>query len=199
MKKSVTVFDFDKTLTDKDTLFGFYRTVAGSDRLFFAKRILLLAAGVLYKAGVLNNHRLKRIGISLFLKGRLRDELEDAAQKYAKQIEFNDIYYNYYQKTEGEKWVISASPEIYLRYLFPGENVGGTTFMYSGKKVNGLDLNMFGSEKKKFLNGKGISRFSEFYTDSMSDKPLMDIADKVYLVKRGEIRPLSLNKTVESV
>jgi len=188
MNTSIVVFDFDKTLTNKDTLFGFYKTVAGNDHGFFAKRIILIAAGVLYKVRLLKNDTLKSIGIKLFVKGKTRCELESAAKKYAKQIEFNDIYFNHYQKADGEKWIISASPEIYLNLLFPGENVAGTTFNFTEEKAEGLNVNMFGQEKKRFLNGKGVSIIDEFYTDSQSDKPLMDISKKVYIVEKGEFK-----------
>jgi len=187
MKRSVSVFDFDKTLTDRDTLFGFYRTVAGGDPLFLFKRILLIAAGVLYKTGIIKNRTLKRIGVYLFLKGRTRDELEIAARKYCKQIELNDIYLNHYQKTDGEKWIVSASPEIYLRHLFPGDHVAGTTFTYSGNKVMRLEINMFGQQKKSFLGEQGITQIHNLYTDSIADKSLMDISENVYFVNQGNI------------
>jgi len=187
MKRSVVVFDFDKTLTDRDTLFGFYRTVAGGDPLFFLRRLLLIAAAVLYKIGLIKNRTLKRIGIFLFLKGKTRDELETAARRYSEQIELNDIYLNNYKKTDGEKWIVSASPEIYLRHLFPGDHVAGTTFTYSGNKVTGLKTNMFGQEKKKFLVEKGITRIHRLYTDSIDDKSLMDISEHVYIISQGHI------------
>jgi len=187
MNRSIAVFDFDKTLTDRDTLFGFYRIVAGSDPLFLFKRILLIIAAVLYKIGLIKNRTLKRIGVYLFLQGTTRDELEIAARRYCEQIKLNDIYLNIYKKTDGEKWVISASPEIYLRYLFPGENVAGTTFTYSGNKVKGLEINMFGQTKKKFLGKKGITRVDKLYTDSIADKSLMDISENVYIITRGHI------------
>jgi len=187
MKRSVSVFDFDKTLTDRDTLFGFYRTVAGGDPLFLFKRILLIAAGVLYKIGLIKNRTLKRIGIYLFLKGKTRDELETAARKYSEQIELNDIYLNHYQKTDGEKWIVSASPEIYLRHLFGRDHVAGTTFTYNGNKVMGLETNMFGQEKKGFLGQKGITHIHKLYTDSIADKSLMDISENVYVIHQGRI------------
>lgn len=187
MKQSIAVFDFDKTLTYRDTLFGFYRTVAEGDPLFLFKRILLIGAGVLYKIGIIKNRTLKRIGIYLFLKGITRDELETAAQKYSEKIELNDIYLNHYQKTDGEKWIVSASPEIYLRHLFPGDHVAGTTFTYCGNKVMGLKTNMFGQEKKKFLRKKGITRIHRLYTDSIADKWLMEISENVYVVNQGHI------------
>ena len=187
MKRSVVVFDFDKTLTDRDTLSGFYKTVAKGDPLQFFKRMLLITAGVLYKTGLIRNRTLKRIGIYLFLKGVSRDELDIAARRYSEQVELNDIYLNYYKKTDGEKWIVSASPEVYLRRLFPGENVAGTTLTYRGDRVLGLETNMFGQEKKKFLGEKGIIEIRKLYTDSITDQSLMDISEDVYIVDRGHI------------
>jgi phosphoserine phosphatase len=147
----------------------------------------LIAAAVLYKTGLFKNRTLKRIGVYLFLKGITRDELEIAARRYCEQIELNDIYLNHYQKTDGEKWIVSASPEIYLRHLFPGNHVAGTTFTYSGNKVTGLEINMFGEEKKKYLGEKGITHIHKLYTDSITDKSLMDISEDVYMIKQGQI------------
>jgi len=187
MKKKITVFDFDKTLTDKDTLFGFYRSVADKDRFFYPKRFLLLIAGVFYKTGLINNSTLKRVGISLFLKGKSFEELEVAARQYANKIELNNVYITHYLNSDDEKWIVSASPEIYLKYVFPGENVVGTTLRYHSGKVRGLEVNMFGQEKKRFLIDKGIGKISEFFTDSLTDKPLMDISEKVYIINQGHI------------
>jgi phosphoserine phosphatase len=188
MRRSVAVFDFDKTLTDKDTLFGFYRTIAGGNRLFPLKRGLLVAAAVLYKVGLINNRTLKRFGIYLFLKGRTRNELELAARSYSQQIRLNDVYLNHYQKTDGEKWIVSASPEIYLRHLFPAEHLAGTTFAFDGDEVTGLATNMFGQEKKKFLEQKGITQIRELYTDSIiDDVSLIAMSENVFIVSRGQI------------
>ena len=187
VEKSFAVFDFDKTLTNRDTLFGFYRAVAADDPLFHLKRKLLLAAGVLYKIGIIKNYTLKRVGICLFLKGTTRDELETAAKKYADQIELNEIYFDYFLKIDSEKWIVSASPEIYLRHLFPGDHVAGTTFTYRGNKVLGLQTNMFGREKRNFLENKGITRIHSLYTDSIADKWLMEISENIYLVDQGHI------------
>jgi hypothetical protein len=121
------------------------------------------------------------------LKGRTRDELEIAARKYCNQIELNNIYSKHYQKAAGEKWIVSASPEIYLRHLFPGDNVAGTTFTYSGNRVVGLETNMFGQEKKRFLGEIGITKIHKLFTDSISDKSLMDISENVYIVNQGQV------------
>lgn len=190
MKLHVTVFDFDKTLTDRDTLFGFYKAVGDSKYLIRLKQMLLISAGIFYKAGVIKNTTLKKIGIALFLRGKTKDQLETAAQIYASQINLNGIYYDHYQKTVGDKWIVSASPEIYLKHIFPGEKVAGTTLKFHDRKVVGLGVNMFGCEKKRFLKEKGVHHISEFYTDSMSDRALMEMAETVYIIKNGTISHL---------
>ena len=41
------VFDFDKTLTNQDTLFGFYREANKGDSTFMLKRLVLIAGALL--------------------------------------------------------------------------------------------------------------------------------------------------------
>ena len=66
----IIVFDFDKTLTFKDTLFGFYKIVNKNSSIFLIKRLLLLIGAFLYKFKIIDNDSLKSFGIFLFLKGK---------------------------------------------------------------------------------------------------------------------------------
>lgn len=185
----MNVFDFDKTLTSRDTLFGFYRYVNGKARGFEFKRLILMAAAVLYKFKILSNDQLKSVGISLFLVGCKRDDLIIAAEGYASTLKLNEVYHQVYSKIpQEEKIVISASPVIYLEKVFPGENVAGSDLSFDNHDVvNGLKVNMYGTAKSDYLKSIGVKKFDFLYTDSFADKPLMDMANRVYLVKRGEI------------
>jgi len=184
----MNVFDFDKTLTNKDTLFGFYRYVNGSSKGFELKRLVLMLAAVLYKFKVLSNDQLKSVGISLFLKGRKREDLTAAAEGYASTLKLNEVYHQAYSKIpREEKIVISASPVIYLEKVFPGEKVVGSELRYVDEVVKGLKVNMYGKAKSDYLKSIGVKKFDFLYTDSFADKPLMKMANKVYLVKDGEI------------
>jgi len=51
----------------------------------------------------------------------------------------------------------------------------------------GLETNMFGQEKKSFLDKKGITHIHKLYTDSVTDKSLMDISENVYVIHQGRI------------
>ena len=187
MRSDVIVFDFDKTLTNKDTLFGFYRMIDGQNPLFRLKQILLIGAAAFYKSGFITNDILKKIGISLFLKGKTRGQLETVAEIYASQIDLNDVYYDHYRNSAGDKWIISASPEVYLKHVFPGGKVVGTTLKFHGERVAGLGVNMFGREKKRFLERISVHNINALYTDSMTDEDLAEIAERVYIVNRGNI------------
>lgn len=182
------VFDFDKTLTNQDTLFGFYEFVAGEKRYFRFKKLLLILAAVFYKCKILNNDQLKSLGILFFLKGYGRKNLVLAAEGYANTVKLNQLYHEVYSKIpRDQKIVISASPTIYLERIFPGQRVVGTELSFAGDVIKGLKVNMFGKAKSNFLKSTGVGEFDVLYTDSFADKPLMSMARRTFLVRNGEI------------
>jgi phosphoserine phosphatase len=185
MKREVIVFDFDKTLTVRDTIFGFYRAVSGSSALFFWKRMMFLAAAVLSKTGLVSNDRLKQWGAALFLNGFTEKELQAKGNEYASEIEMNGVFEDQFRQYPAEQViVISASYEEYLKPLFPECRVAGTQILYDKNRVaSGIRRNLYGEEKRRWLAGQAIEEISVLYTDSYSDKPLMDIAGRVFLVE----------------
>ena len=185
----MVIFDFDKTLINKDTLFGFYRCVHGDNMLFKAKRVLLIFAAILYKLKFIDNDRLKSIGINMFLKGKSLKEISNLSVAYADSLQLNKIYYDVFLKIpKNERIIISASPEVYLTKVFPDEKVLGTTFKYKNGFLKGLELNCYGKRKldKLFLLYPDIS-LNKVYSDSMSDKPLFDKSKKYYIVKDSKL------------
>lgn len=187
----LSVFDFDKTLTEKDTLFGFYREADRQNPWFFLKTQALKIAAILYKLKVLDNTQLKKFGVYLFLRGKSRQLIQRAACSYAKKIKLNGVYFNYFLKAkETERLVISASFEEYLHHLFPSKTVIGSRLSYKNGKVVGLARNMFGELKKAAFLEENREPVSRFFTDSFSDRSLFGISDEVYLVKKGEVRKI---------
>lgn len=182
----MVVFDFDKTLTDTDTLFGFYRHANKNDLIFKFKHFLYLAFAVGFKLRLWNNDRLKGLGVRLFLRGKTRVEIERAAKEYAKFIKLNGIYHDNYQAIPAEKrLVISASFEEYLIPLLGSQGVVGSLLAFKNDCVSGLQRNMYGKAKSQYLHNRGISNLDMVYTDSFSDRPLMEMAEQVVLIKNG--------------
>ncbi|WP_421947811.1 HAD family hydrolase [Phaeodactylibacter xiamenensis] len=184
----MVVFDFDKTLTNEDTLWGFYKEVDSSNLFFSFKRGIILFFAILHKVKIINNTVLKKIGVRLFLKGKSRDYLLKKAITYTQKIPLNNIYSIHFLSVPKEKrLIISASFDVYLSILFLGERVIGSSLYFEKGKVLGLEKNMYGEQKKLVLKENGIETIEALYTDSYSDKPLMEIANCINIVKNGTI------------
>lgn len=186
MSEKLYVFDFDKTLTNKDSIVGFYLEVNKRNGFLngIIKRFVLLLSSILYKLKIVSNSKLKKIGVHLFLKGVHRKEIDLIALTYSKKIILNKIYYEVFKKIPQEQRLVSsASYEEYLKYIFPNENIVGSTLNYKLDKVHSLKINNYGIEKAKHTNN-----IHSLYTDSYSDKPLMDKSKNVFLVKGVEIK-----------
>jgi len=191
--KGPVVFDFDKTLTEKDTLVGFYYEVSNSKLRYYTKLPFLWIAAVLYKVGIISNDLLKKVGVWLFLNGISRDKIDKAGHNYSSRIKLNDIYRNeFLNYTPKEVLIISASFEDYLKPIFTNYTVVGSKLRYNSEsKVNGVLTNMYGERKKEWLLNKKIDHVEEFYTDSLADQPVIDLSGKVFLVKDNEKRQMS--------
>lgn len=188
MSKAVVVFDFDKTLTRKDTVLGFYRAATPSRLRYLLKLPPYYLLAVLKKLGLIDNDTLKHRSIQLFLRGMSRSRLEEAGRQYARSIALNRLYEeDYLARAESNPIVSSASYAEYLRPLFPGGRVFASRIHYDRQdRATGLAHNMYGAAKVRKLREAGITAIDILYTDSYSDKPLMDIARKVFLVKNEE-------------
>ena len=188
-------FDFDKTLTNVDTIFGFYKQTNKRNFFFVIKHSLLLFAAIIYKLKLIDNEDLKKIGVKLFLVGKSRIEIINGAKEYSKKIKLNQIYFNNFLTIKKEqRIIISASFEEYLEFIFPEEKIVGSRLSFKNDKVTGLDRNMYGSSKSKFLLKNNIEKLESFYTDSYSDLPLMKMASNIYLIEKGKPQRINLTK-----
>jgi len=184
----MVVFDFDKTLIDKDTIWGFYKEVNENNHSFGIKRGLYFIFVIFYKMRLISNTGLKKAGVFLFLRGKKKEYILQRGVSYAKSLTLNQVYHQDYRTYNPEsRWVISASFEEYLINVFPEDKVVASQLMYKNEKVIGLACNMFGSEKLKYIESLlQVEAIDVFYTDSYSDRPLMDVAKNVYMIKNGE-------------
>ncbi len=182
-------FDFDKTLTYKDTLLGFFLACARGPKLATIAKLGLYAAGmVATKAGAMSNDGLKQLGISLFLKGLTRAEVAETGARYGSGIHLNEIHATRFIPAAGAV-IISAGFEEYLRPLFPDNPVVASKLRYdAADRVSGLAFNCYGAAKVGALRLAGFDKLDVFYSDSYSDQPVMDLADTVYLVKGDACR-----------
>lgn len=186
--KNVFVYDFDRTLTLNDTLFGFYCCLNKQRSLIFYLKVLIyFFFAVLHRCHILSNDKLKRFGVSLFIQGLSRNFIEYKSREYSKRIELNNDLYTKAKKSHPSKLniVISASFVDYIRPLFNDSVIIlGSELNYKSGYVCGLSKNMYGDNKAFALKSLGYSTVEAVYTDSVSDLPIVKMAKNIYLVDR---------------
>jgi len=199
MNKRTIVFDFDKTLTKKDTLTSFYLHVYGYKLSIVHKLFIYNIHRILLKLRLITNDDLKELGVSLFLKGKPIELIAAKSVEYAQKINLNHLYSDYdFKNIDEDIFIISASFEMYLKHLFPDNvKVYGSTLNVVDNKVYDLEFNCFSWSKIKVLNDLGITTIDVLYTDSLSDLPLATIAAKIFIVNNERV--IKVNNAVDFI
>lgn len=190
-KPVVAAFDFDGTLTSRDSLFPFLLHVAGPIK-FALKIVTLLPALTVYALGLLRNDIAKQIVLRRFIAnmdiGTIDQyALQFAAMKLPALLRSDAMQRLEWHLQQGHRCVVvSASLENYLR---PWANkagfsdiVGSKLVVQAAGKVSGnlQGENCFGPEKMRRLQdllGPRDGYILYAYGDSRGDKELLSAAD----------------------
>ena len=187
--KRLIVFDFDKTLTYKDSLRGFYFFAAKKNLGFPFKLIIYYFLVYRRKLKQISLIDLNYNAIKLFLAGYNKSDLDTLGKEYLERIIFNKIYYEDYAELsrdeENQVIVTSASFEIYLKHI-GFKNLLATELEYKDDKPVGIKFHNHGENKVKKLNETGVTSIDVLYTDSISDLPLARIARLIILIRGDE-------------
>ena len=202
MKKKLIVYDFDKTIYSGESgtnFFTYYLKKYPLKAILFG--LTYLKEVLLYLVKITDLKRLKE-RFFIFLESHSNEEIEKIVDGFWK--EYDKKMYSWTQKEleENKKEadmviVTSATPLFLLERLIPEmgyDMVFGTEFKGDGKEKFAAEIkgeNNKGMEKVRKLNKWAKENDMEyeiikFYSDSLADKPLYDIADKKYWIKKGK-------------
>ncbi len=180
MGKKVNVYDFDDTIYSGDSSRDFYFYC-----LFKYKKLFLLQPMVAF------------YGALFLLKIYPKTQFKEKVFSFLKWIpdidktltEFWDIYISnikeFYKSTRrDDDIIISASPEFLLKpamkFIGNPRLIGSKIDKHTGRYDG---VNCYGRQKVIRLNNQFPNvEIDEFYSDSRSDSPLADLADRAYLV-----------------
>lgn len=187
--KKIYAFDFDGTLTTKDTLLEFIRFAKGTLAfgLGFLRYTHLL---VLMKLGFYPNWKAKQKVFAHFFKGMSIDDFDALCQEFAasskhllrpKGIEA----INKAQSEGSEVLIVSASIDNWVQPFFANVKVLGTQIEVVDDKLTGrfLTKNCYGQEKVNRILTLHPNRQDYHLTafgDSRGDKELLAWADESY-------------------
>lgn len=208
--EKLAIFDIDYTITRKETLMEFFKYLVSKDikNIKFLPRALY--SGLMYGVKVYDERRVKECFLK-FIENIDEAELAKLTKSFYDERISKILYKDAVDmikklKKEGYMVIlISASPEFYVKEFYAIKEVDliiGTKFTFEGgkfiRKMHGN--NCKGEEKVRRLNEvlkeKNIKvdfKNSYMFSDSLSDKPLLDLVGNPYLInykKKHEIEIL---------
>ncbi|MBE6765896.1 MAG: hypothetical protein E7546_08555 [Ruminococcaceae bacterium] len=180
MNVSFNAFDFDKTIYKRDSTADFYFYTIARHPSALVELPATAWYFLLYKLGRRTKTQFKEV-MYRFL--RHTGGTEELAEKFWEEKQVG-IKKWYLEMKRDDDLIISASPEFLLRPICKklgvrliASRVDPDTGKYEG-------LNCWGDEKVvRFKSDYPDCNIIEFYSDSYSDTPLAEIAERAFLVK----------------
>ncbi|WP_343674558.1 HAD-IB family hydrolase [Chitinophaga sp.] len=195
MKPSIAFFDFDGTITTKDTLFEIIRFHKGSAALY-AGMTLLSPALVAFKMKLISTQRMKEIVFRFFFGGSSADAFrircaEFCAQRLPRLVKENALQAIRQHLVQGHQVaVVTASAEDWvepwcssLGIVCIGTRLEVHNALITGK-IQGLNCN--GPEKvTRIKQTFDLDGYEEIYAygDTSGDRPMLGIAKYGYFRK----------------
>ena len=189
--KQLFAFDFDGTLTTRDTLIAFIRYTCGTPRFLFG---FLLHAPllVLMKLRLYSNGKAKQRLFSWFFRGMPIETFDALCQSFALShrhlLRPETVRLLQQALSEGsEVLVVSASIDNWVQPFFPSVTVLGTQIEVIDGRLTGrfLTPNCYGQEKVRRILALHPVRSSyrlTAYGDSRGDRELLAFADVAHLI-----------------
>lgn len=187
----MNVFDFDNTIYKGESFIDLFIMVLMKDPTLL-KNVPRMASGVIqYKAGTL------RLETAFAKYSRFFEEYVVTLDDIDGLVnEFWDTHMHkikpfYDDVRQEDDLVISASPEIVIAEIC--RRIGIKNYIGSQFDVKTGQLGRICFREKKieaFFERYPDGKIDCLYTDSMHDKPLMDISEKVFFVKGNNIKQI---------
>lgn len=179
------VYDFDKTIYDGDSSTDFYLYCLKKHPGILLEIPVVIIYSVLYLFRVCSKTTLKE---KFYRFLRHLDSIDLLVKQFwnLNHTKIKDFYIKEHSEND---IVISASPEFLLRPICEtlkikfliASRVDSKTGIYTGE-------NCWGREKvSRFRKEMPEASINRFYSDSLSDAPLAQLAEKAYIVKNNEI------------
>ncbi|ADU21983.1 haloacid dehalogenase-like hydrolase [Ruminococcus albus] len=188
----IKVFDFDNTL---------YHGESSVDLAFYMirrnKRILLYVPSILinlakYKMCLVDKEKAEQ-SINEFLKIAVKDKYEaaDIVKCFWKENSHR-LDKNMIKRISKNDVIITAGPDMLIdgiRDKLGNDNILSSVIDPDKREM--IYFNFGENKARRYKEIYGDTPIDSFYTDSFNDKPLMKLADKVYIVEKGRLKKMT--------
>ena len=189
----VYAFDFDGTLTTRDTLLEFIRFACGTTR-FLLGFLLYSPLLVLMKLRLYSNGKAKQKVFAHFFKGMTISEFDALCQDFAsthRHLLRPEVVSQLEQALSdgAEVLVVSASIDNWVQPFFPKVKVLGTQIEVIDGRLTGrfVTPNCYGQEKVRRILALHPDRSAYHltaYGDSRGDREMLAFADDPHLIRK---------------
>lgn len=190
--KTLALFDFDGTLTKKDSLLHFLKFAVGTFR-FYVGLFVLSPTLLGLKIGLINAQKAKEKFIFFYLKNIPQHKLQATAKNYTLSVlplifRKTALERLKWHKEQGhEIYIISASAELWLATWCKKENIQliATKLAFENNKLLGkfASPNCNGVEKANRIKKEiDLTQFESIfaYGDTKGDREMLSLAHKPY-------------------
>ena len=179
------LYDWDGTIYDGDSSVDFFKYCLKKDKKLFYHFIKMIPQFIKHKLKLIDITEFKEIVFS-FLK--TIDNIDDYVKDFwiLNKHKIKDFYL---ENDHSKDIIISASPEFLLDSICKELKVKDMIASDVDKNTGKFNRpNCRGEEKVVIFREKYPKAIiMEMYSDSMHDKPLLDLAKKSYMVKKNNI------------
>lgn len=179
------LYDFDGTIYDGDSSVDFFKYCVKHNKKIYKRFPKMILAFFRYKTKYINITECKE---ELFSFLNDVENIDKMAENFWKENE-KKVKKFYLEKDHSNDIIISASPEFLLKPICNKLKVKDL-IASNVDKHNGKFYEPNNSEEvkvKNFYQKYPKAIIKEMYSDSNNDKPLLDLAEKSYFVKKNKL------------
>ncbi|MEO1051410.1 MAG: HAD family hydrolase [Bacteroidota bacterium] len=190
--KKLALFDFDGTITTKDTMLEIIKYHRGKLR-FLLGFLWLSPVMVFYKAGILSNWRAKEITLKHFFGGMAEEQFRTLGEQFAREVipplvrERAQKSIEEYKAAGDRVVLVTASSDYWVKPWADAMDIEilATRLSSEAGKITGkIDgKNCHGPEKVNRVKAEiDLSQYEEIhaYGDTSGDKEMLAMADKSF-------------------
>ena len=180
-----TVYDFDGTIYDGDSTLDFIKFLINKKKSIIFHLPKMFIYLIKYKLKIISKEIMKECFFEVFNKF---DDVDELVKEFWDKNEFKLKYFFIKKKSHKNDIIASASPEFLLEPIskkYKVKDLFASPVDKKNGKYNGL--NCHGVEKVRLINNKyqGCVIEEMYSDDSKADKPLLELANKSYIVKKN--------------
>ena len=185
----MNVYDFDNTIYDGESVFDFFLFCLKKQKSLILYFPMLLKNLFRYKAGKLSIDELyEEAGKLTKVVIKNRENADEYISEFW-SINSRKLKQEFLDKLKSDDVILTASPDILIKAisdkLKTDHIIGSRIDLETGK----MEFACFRQNKiTAFKESYPNAVIDEFYTDSLNDMPIAELADKAYLIKKNKVQ-----------